>query len=132
MALKITLFGYPRFELDGRTLEINRRKTAALLAYLALTGQPHSREALAALLWPEQDPAGARANLRRDLSRLNVLSAGGRLQAGRDRVRLDLQDGDQVDGLAFRRQLGLPAGHGHAGEALCPDCQASLAGAAGL
>ena len=43
-------------------------KVRALLAYLALeTGQPHRREKLAGLLWPERS---ARANLRPALSNL--------------------------------------------------------------
>jgi DNA-binding SARP family transcriptional activator len=42
----------------------------ALLAYLAVTGSPHSREALATLFWPEHDQSSALANLRRELSRL--------------------------------------------------------------
>ena len=47
--LAINLLGPPKIEVDGRPIEISRRKAVALLAYLALTGQPHGREALAAL-----------------------------------------------------------------------------------
>ena len=36
----------------------------AFLAYLATTGRAHSREALATLLWPEQDESRGRASLR--------------------------------------------------------------------
>ena len=48
--LKITLFGAPRIERDGAAVTLERRKSLALLAYLAVTGQAHGREALATLL----------------------------------------------------------------------------------
>ena len=73
---KMYLLGTPRIEEDGEPLSISRRKTVALLAYLAATNQPHNRDFLATLFWPENDQASARANLRRDLSRLkNALGA---------------------------------------------------------
>jgi DNA-binding SARP family transcriptional activator/predicted ATPase len=46
-------------------------KVRALLAYLAMeTGQPHRREKLAGLLWPDWLEPSARANLRRALANL--------------------------------------------------------------
>jgi len=49
---KLTLFllGQPRIECDGALLVVDTRKAIALLAYIAVTQQPHSREALATLL----------------------------------------------------------------------------------
>jgi DNA-binding SARP family transcriptional activator len=69
--LKLYLFGYPRVELDGSTVELDTRKTLALLAYLALEAKTFSREALAALLWPDFEPKSAYHNLRRALWTLN-------------------------------------------------------------
>jgi len=66
--LYLYLLGPPRLELDGAPVHISYRKALALLAYLAVTGQPHSRDSLAALLWPENDQSSARAGLRRMLS----------------------------------------------------------------
>jgi len=63
-AFQVTLAGEPvtRFESN---------KVRALLAYLAIeTGQPHRREVLAALLWPEWPERTARAYLRNALSDL--------------------------------------------------------------
>ena len=66
--LALFLLGSPRIERDGEPVHIPRRKAVALLAYLAVTGQTHRRDALATLLWPEHDQSHARAGLRRALS----------------------------------------------------------------
>jgi len=68
--LKLFLFGTPRLQRDGQPLNLKRRKVLALLAYLAITGRPQSREALATLLWPEQDLSTGLTNLRSELYRL--------------------------------------------------------------
>jgi hypothetical protein len=47
-ALTLRLLGSPLIELDGCAVQLGRRKAVALLAYLALTRQPHSRDARAA------------------------------------------------------------------------------------
>jgi DNA-binding SARP family transcriptional activator len=52
--LAIYLFGPPRLELNETPVHIPRRKAMATLAYLAVTGQRHSRDTLAALFWPER------------------------------------------------------------------------------
>jgi DNA-binding SARP family transcriptional activator len=75
--LKLLVLGQPRLERDGAPLELNLRKALALLVYLAVSGQSHSRDALATLLWPESDAREGRARLRRTLHRLNdALGAG--------------------------------------------------------
>ncbi len=48
-------------------------KAPALLAYLAVTGRPHQRDALAGLLWGEMPDAAAANNLRQALSNLRKL-----------------------------------------------------------
>ena len=47
--LSLFLLGAPRLELDDLLLELNNRKATALLAYLAVTRQTHSRDTLATL-----------------------------------------------------------------------------------
>src|SRR5436853_702927 len=67
------------------------RKTRALLAYLAVTAHPHSRDRLCAMFWPIPDDP--RAALRWSLSRLRpVLDEPGcrRIIADRETVELDL------------------------------------------
>src|SRR3954452_24558841 len=70
MGLEIRLLGVPRVLRDGQVASFETRKAMALLAHLALAGRPRSREALCALLWPDQDPEHARGALRRTLSAL--------------------------------------------------------------
>ena len=48
-------------------------KVPALLAYLAVTGQAHSRETLAALLWGDLPEATAKRNLTKALTNLRQL-----------------------------------------------------------
>ena len=62
--LKLTLLGSPQIEHNRGELTIHARKNIALLAYLAVTGQAHTRQALTALLWPESDTQRAQVSLR--------------------------------------------------------------------
>jgi DNA-binding SARP family transcriptional activator len=104
--LTLHLLGTPRVERDGMPVEVDTRKAIALLAYLAVSGQPHSRDALAALLWPDYDQSRARATLRRTLSVLGKALGGEWLDAGRETVSLD-QQGVWVDVSEFTRRAAL-------------------------
>ena len=74
--LQLSLLGKPQVTLGDKPLtEFSTTKTQALLFYLAATGQPHSRETLAGLLWPEMPDAKAKRNLTRALSTLRKLMA---------------------------------------------------------
>ena len=120
------LLGAPRLEHDGKNVHIQRRKTMALLAYLAVIKGPHRRDALAALLWPEQDTSRARAYLRRILSLVNHALGGAGILADREIAGLcpDLDLVLDVD--AFRGRLAVcEAHHHHVGEA-CSDCVSTL------
>src|SRR5262245_48214768 len=86
--LKLLVFGSPRLERDGEPIELNLRKALALLVYLAVSGQPHSRDALATLLWPESDGRESRARLRRTLHRLTQAIGEGILDNGPETIRL--------------------------------------------
>ena len=114
--LSFYLLGTPRLERAGEPIEINTRKALALLAYLALNGQPQRREALTALLWPDSEPDRARAALRSTLWALNKALAGEWLVVDRDVVDLaqcivefSLEEGERrlVEGFVQRgRFLG--------------------------
>ncbi len=78
--------GAPRLPGGPETPKYLERKTAALLAYLALEGAT-VRWRLAGLLWPESSEATARNNLRQLLRRLRELS-GAPCVEGREPLRL--------------------------------------------
>lgn len=82
------LLGFPRMERGGKAVTVDTRKATALLALLAVNGEPLSRDALSAMLWPEYDQTGARAALRRTLSVLNKAVGQGVLDIERERVGL--------------------------------------------
>ncbi|MFN2133081.1 MAG: ABC transporter substrate-binding protein, partial [Anaerolineae bacterium] len=157
--LAIYLLGSPRVELDDEEVRIPRRKATALLAYLAVSGQIHQRDSLAALLWPEYDQSSARAELRRMLSALNRVLGAGWLVADREVAALqadacrggsrpggylrrtaptaDSQGAapDQpiwVDVRAFRGCLAACEAHDHPRGHACRDCVALLEKAAAL
>ncbi|NUM46292.1 MAG: AAA family ATPase [Anaerolineales bacterium] len=130
--LSLFILGIPRLEREGRTLEVERHKAMALLAYLAVTGAPHRRDALAALLWPELDQTRARAALRRTLSALNVALAGNWLETSREMIGLSPSAPFQLDVAQFRQLLAQCRTHGHPPSDPCPDCLPLLAEATAL
>jgi len=69
--LEMTLFGNPEFRLDGfPVIDFKSSKSRALLGYLAVTGEPHTRSALAGLLWGDMPEDRARMNLSQALTTL--------------------------------------------------------------
>ena len=132
MELQAFLFGTPRFERNDQSITIGRRKVMALLSFLAHSGQPHSREYLASLLWPEHDQSGALQNLRRDLGRLKQFVGGEVLQADRMQIGLNGANGLQVDTALFQAHFQTAADHAHTPYNLCPDCLTALSQAVSL
>lgn len=103
--LELYLFGPPRILLDGVPVELGRRKAVALLAYLALSGKPHSRASLAALLWAEHEPARAYAYLRRTLWELTRTLGPDWMTTTREQIHLPSHPDLWIDVAAFRDAL---------------------------
>src|SRR5215208_1061574 len=122
--LKLFVLGQPRLERNEEPIELNLRKALALLVYLAVTGQPHSRDALATMLWPESDQRDGRARLRRTLYRLTLALDEDLLVADADTIRLRSAD-LWLDSATFRQHVaaGLPAAPANV---LAPDRLAHL------
>ncbi|HEU4399709.1 MAG TPA: AAA family ATPase [Actinomycetota bacterium] len=129
--LRLAVLGPPRLQVDGAAVEVDTRKAIALLAYLAVTGERHGREALAGLLWPEYDEAHARGALRRTLSALNKGLRGGWLATDRTSIALDRAD-LWFDLERFQALLEECGAHGHQPAETCPACLAPLREAAAL
>lgn len=113
----IELFGGLRAVGNDRTINrFSTRKNAALLAYLAYhLGPCHSRELLAEMLWPEQEPASARRALRVALTSLRHQLEGPPLPPGSvligDRSTIGLNpEVVEVDVREFQRALRQSAG----------------------
>jgi DNA-binding SARP family transcriptional activator len=130
--LKLSVLGAPRLEREGTPLELDTRKALALLVYLAMTGQSHSRDALASLFWPENDQSQGRTYLRRALWMLKNALGEEPLLIERQRAGLSSESSLWLDAAHFHHLLAACEQHGHASAAVCADCLAPLAEAAEL
>src|SRR3954453_19581877 len=107
-------------------------KVRALLAYLAVhADRAHSREVLAALLWPELPDESARTYLRQALANLRAV-LGDRsadvptLLIARDTVQLNPAASVALDIATFRTLLASSARHPHRRAVPCPACARRL------
>ncbi|MFN8440675.1 MAG: BTAD domain-containing putative transcriptional regulator [Caldilineaceae bacterium] len=125
-ALDVTLDGTPitAFPTD---------KIRALLVYLALeTAQPHRRERLAALFWPEMPQTTALTNLRLALHRLRDTLEGAQPGLGATLISSTRQTLHlnpsllSVDVIRMERALTACAEHKHPAATYCEQCQAHL------
>lgn len=101
--LSLLFLGSARIERNGKAIELDTRKAIALVAYLALTRAAHSRDALAALLYPDADQTHARAALRRTLSSLKTALGDAYLDVDREQIGLSEASDLYVDVVEFRR-----------------------------
>jgi DNA-binding SARP family transcriptional activator len=124
--LSLFFLGPPQIERDGVSMTVDTRKATALLAYLAITRQRHSRDKLAGLLWPEYDQSHARATLRRTLSALHKALGDNALDLDRETISLQSHTNLWLDVEAFSSALALCRTHDHPANNVCPDCLVPL------
>lgn len=117
--LKLYLLGSPRVELDHKNIEIESRKGLALLAYLAVTGDNHNRDALSTLLWPEYDQSRARSYLRHALWVLKKTLGETWLDISRKQVGLNPIAGIWLDVSEFQQQAATAAEYRHSADEFC-------------
>ncbi len=103
--LRLFLLGAPYLEIAGKTVAVQRRKVMALLAYLAVKGEPQRRETLAALFWPDSSTRLAHGSLRRTLSELSKALGGDWITSNREMIGLDPTLGLWLDVVQFQRSL---------------------------
>jgi DNA-binding SARP family transcriptional activator/predicted ATPase/tetratricopeptide (TPR) repeat protein len=130
--LSLCLFGAPEIEHAGLPVKVTQRKPLALLAYLGVTGTPHTREHLATLFWPDAEQDRALAYLRNALWQLNQTPAGAWVEVDREMVALRQGPDLQLDVVQFERLDTFVKGHGHASHNLCTACVAALVEAVDL
>jgi DNA-binding SARP family transcriptional activator len=124
--LNLSFLGAPRVELDHRPVEIPARKAVALLAYLAITAQPATRERLAAFFWPESDSARARGALRSALIMLRQSVGEEWVTAEGDTLALRQGFDLNVDVNRFRAALAAARSHNHTSSTICAECRTHL------
>ncbi len=104
-SLQIRLLGTPEISLDGAPLAgLRSAKAQALLFYLAVSARPHTRAALATLLWGGFPDSAARSNLRKALHYLRS-SLEGYLAIERDSVAFSADVDCWVDVAEFDAAL---------------------------
>ncbi len=111
--LEIHLLGPPRVLVAGRALAIRRRRALALIALLAASRTPQTRERLATMLWPDADRESGHRQLRNHLWVLRKAGLDSCLSTEGDLVELREGDDLWVDVREHRRLLqsaGLPPG----------------------
>jgi DNA-binding SARP family transcriptional activator len=108
--LHLALLGHLEILRSGLAVTgFTSNKVQALLCYLAVTGRPHLRPALAGLLWGELPEASAHNNLRKALSILHRL-VGPYLDIRRDSVAFNRTSAYWLDVEAFEDGVGCSTG----------------------
>ena len=103
--LCIRLLGPPEVEHRGQPVAVERHKTMALLAFVALAGKPCDRDALGRLLWPEVRPGGASAYLRHALWLIKQTPISPWLETPGSQVVLRRDPECWIDVTAFREHV---------------------------
>lgn len=137
--LQIRFFGSGQLrDAAGQVVPVRARKELAVLAYLLLEGmQPHSRDVLQALFWPDFDLDSARNNLRVALAHLQALISKGEndgklFHTNRTEVQLNPNARLWVDVVQFQQWIDATRRHDHASRSTCVSCQQQLLAAVAL
>jgi ABC-type oligopeptide transport system substrate-binding subunit/DNA-binding SARP family transcriptional activator len=99
MSLRIQFLGPPKVERDGDPVDLPGYRPLALLAYLLVTGQAHTRQHLVDLLFEGADDP--RAALRWTLTKLRQAIGGEYILADRQQVAFDFESDYWLDVTAF-------------------------------
>jgi len=125
-AIELRFLGPPQIMRDGQPVTVQRRKSLALLAYLAVSQQGHTRDELATLLWPDLDQSHGHMVLRSVLADLHRTLGAELLSLSGDRVTLCCGPDITVDVLRFRAFVTQAAEHHPTSRSLCEACVAAL------
>lgn len=125
--LNIFTLGPPRIELDGSTVNIHERKAVALLIYLVVSGESHSRDAMSTMLWPEFSQSRAHANMRHALWSIKEAGLGEFIFKEQENIKVPPPF--WLDVLEFDKYLDEHRKHDHAPGEVCVICIDSLTNA---
>jgi predicted ATPase/DNA-binding SARP family transcriptional activator len=137
--LSAHFLGQFQVRLDGVPVQSWRYdKVRALFAFLLLEAdRPHTRDRLAALLWPDSSDAAARKSLRQALIYLRAAIGDETAQPPfllitRESLQFNPTSQYEVDTAVFLTHLSTCAQHNHQSASGCDACTARLAQAAAL
>jgi DNA-binding SARP family transcriptional activator len=137
--LHLALFGPLQVAVGDQPItHFGYDKVPALLAYLAVEAdRPHTRDELAALLWPDSDDDAARRSLRVALTRLRqaIGDQGAQpplLLVDRNAIQFNSAADHTLDTKQFDQLLASVEHHEHPSGTLCAPCAARLAEAVAL
>ncbi len=120
--LALFFMGQARIELNGALVKVPLQKSLALLSYLAVTDECHSREALAAFFWPEYSQEAALNTLRVNLHTLRKVLGEDWFIVDRDTIGLTRNSNLWVDVRHFHNLLAGRQTHSHPASGACVDC----------
>ena len=131
--LQISCLGLFQAKLDNQPItSFESGKVRALLVYLVLeAGEPHSRDELIGLLWPDRPESTARANLRQAVANLREAIGDHAAQPPfllivGDTLQFNRQSDYELDVALFDDQLQQCANHMHRRLGACPVCAEHL------
>ena len=116
VGLKLSFLGSPQIEHNGELLEISASKALALLVYLAMAQQNHSRDTLGTLLWPDNDQSQARTYLRHALWSLKKEVGEKWLYISREQIGFQAGEDVWLDVVVFREKVTAVAATGSESE----------------
>jgi len=131
-ALSLEILGSPQIFFQKIPIQVDTRKAIALLIYLVIAGNNHTRDKLSALLWPEYDQSRARAALRRTLSVLKKSLDGQIIRISRETIEIDSNADIFVDVFEFDKLVESVQAHRHRNAELCSACRSNLTSAVNL
>ena len=100
MVVDVHFLGKPKVTIDGIPLEMEQKKTQAMLLYILFNGSA-TRDELAELLWCDYAPDKARSNLRNSLYKLKSIVGGEILMTkGHSFIKI-------AEGVTVRRDIDL-------------------------
>jgi predicted ATPase/DNA-binding SARP family transcriptional activator len=134
--LTLWMVGQYQVSLDSQVIDLGYNKVRALLAYLVIEAEhAHTRDELAALLWPDSQDSAARKSLRQALTTLRAALHDGEgglpfLIVTRDTIRFNLASDHFSDYEEFWSLNAKSDEHNHPGQDGCVDCTSQMTQAA--
>ncbi len=123
--IQITLFSDPRLSVGSQEISLRRRKSLAVMAYLAMTRQAISRDKLAELLWTDTPLNKSRASLRTALYELTSEFDVDWLIIEQDYISIN-HEMVELDVDLFKYYVTQARQHRHEDDILCEHCLIAL------